>query len=169
MEEKKKKYISKEQAKQKLQRYCAYQERCHKEVRNKLLNLGIYGDDLEEVIYDLITENFLNEERFAQSFARGKYRMSEWGRNRILMELKRREISAYCIRKAMAEIDEEEYQAIMYRAVKKRFLANTKLDPYPRKQKILAFAYRKGYEFEEVQRHLNQLEYDWENGDLEEF
>lgn len=167
MEDQPKKYLSKAQAKKKLQRYCAYQERCHQEVRKKLLHLGIYGDDLEEIIYDLITENFLNEERFAQSFARGKYRMSGWGRNRILQELKRREISAYCIRKALAEIDEEEYQQIMYRAIKKKFLDNTQLDPYPRKQKILAFAYRRGYDFNEVQQLLDQLQYDWEHGDLE--
>ena len=105
-----KKYISKDDALSKLQRYCAYQDRCHQEVRSKLLDLGIYGDDLEEIISDLISENFLNEERYARSYARGKFRIKRWGRMRIQQELKQRKISAYCLRKAMEEIEEEEYE-----------------------------------------------------------
>jgi len=64
---------------EKLRRYCAYQDRCHQEVRQKLLSLKMYGDDLEEIITELINEDFLNEERYAQSFARGKFRMKKWG------------------------------------------------------------------------------------------
>ncbi|MDA7625775.1 RecX family transcriptional regulator, partial [bacterium] len=109
LEEKTKKYISKEDALYKLQKYCAYQERCHQEVRTKLIDLGCYGDDLEEVITSLITENFLNEERFAQSYARGKFRFKKWGRVRIRQELKFRKISTYCLKKAMEEINDEEY------------------------------------------------------------
>jgi regulatory protein len=73
-------YVSKEDALKKLQRYCAYQDRCHQEARRKLLDLGIYGDDLEEIISELISDNFLNEERFARSFARGKFRIKGWGK-----------------------------------------------------------------------------------------
>ena len=91
----KKKYLSKEDALKKLQRYCAYQDRCHQEVRSKLLDLGIYGHDLEEVIVALIEDNFLNEERFARSFTRGKLRIKHWGRNKILQELKKKNI--FCL------------------------------------------------------------------------
>ena len=115
-----KKYISQEDALAKLQRYCAYQDRCHQEVRTKLLNLGIYGDDLEEIMADLISENFLNEERYARSFARGKFRMKKWGRNRIRQELKMRNISAYCLRKAMTEIEEEDYLKTLKEVISKK-------------------------------------------------
>jgi regulatory protein len=107
--QKKKKYISKDDALLKLQAYCAYQDRCHSEVRSKLLDLGIYGDDLEDIIVALIEDNFLNEERYARSYARGKFRIKQWGRLRIRRELKFRKISDYCIRKAMEEIDENDY------------------------------------------------------------
>ena len=74
----KKKWLSTEEALLKMQQYCVYQDRCHQEVRSKLLDLGVYGDRLEEIIARLIAENFLNEERFARSFARGKFRMKQW-------------------------------------------------------------------------------------------
>ena len=119
-ETKKHKYISKADALTRLQRYCAYQDRCHQEVRNKLLELGIFGDDLEEIIYDLIQENFLNEERYARSFARGKFRIKKWGRNRIRQELKMRNISDYCLRKAMTEIEENQYLNVLREVLRKK-------------------------------------------------
>jgi len=91
----------------KLQHYCAYQDRCHQEVRSKLLSIKVYGDQLEQVMASLIADNYLNEERFARSFARGKYRIKKWGHNRIRQELKMKNISDYCIRKAMKEVVEE--------------------------------------------------------------
>ena len=115
-----KKYHSKEEALDKLQRYCAYQDRCHQEVRSKLLDLGIYGEDLEEIIVQLISDNFLNEERFARSYARGKFRIKRWGRNRIWQELQKRQISDYCLRKAMEEIDEAEYQKTLWELLEKK-------------------------------------------------
>ncbi len=93
----------------KLRHYCAYQERCHEEVRTKLLSLKVYGNELEEVINKLIEDDFLNEERFAKAYAGGKFRMKKWGRLKIMNELKQRKISDYCIRKGMAEIDEDDY------------------------------------------------------------
>ena len=99
--------MTKEEAFEKLKRYCDYQDRCHKEVRSKLLSLKIYGDWLEEIMSDLISDGYLNEERFARNFARGKYRIKGYGRVRITNELKARNVSAYCIKKAMQEIEEE--------------------------------------------------------------
>ncbi len=144
-----KKYYSKEEALAALQRYCAYQDRCHQEVRSKLLSLGIYGMDLEDIMVQLIEEKFLDEERFARSFARGKFRMKQWGRKRIVQELKKRNISDYCIRKALTEIDEEEYHLTLHKVLKKRFsLASG--NKYERRKKAIDAALRRGYEPELV-------------------
>lgn len=144
--QKPKKYISQLEALKKLQRYCAYQDRCHTEVRSKLLDLGIYGDELEEVMAQLITDNFLNEERFARSYARGKFNIKKWGRIRIRQELKRRHITDYCMRKAMEEIEEADYLDTLEKLILKK--AEQMTDPYSfqNKQKLAAFVIRKGYE-----------------------
>ena len=89
--------------------YCQYQERCHSEVRNKLYELGCNKDDVEQHIIDLIETGILNEERFAKAYAGGKFRMKQWGREKIRQQLKFRKISEYCIRKGLAEIDGNEY------------------------------------------------------------
>ena len=146
MRNNKSKYISRDEALAKLQKYCAYQDRCHKEVRTKLLELRIYGEDLEEIIAELIAENFLNEERFARSYARGKFRMRRWGRNRILQELKFRKISAYCIRKAMTEIEEEEYQQTLKEVILKRKALSKEKDAFKRNSKLANYAIGRGYE-----------------------
>ena len=140
-----KKYTSKADALAKLQRYCAYQERCHQEVRSKLLDLGIYGDDLEEIISDLIQENFLNEERFARSFARGKFRVKKFGRDRIWRELKLRKISDYCIRKAMTEIDEADYLRTLHEVIEKKANSLQGEDEFARKGKVAKYAIGRGF------------------------
>lgn len=146
MEKKKPKYISEDDALIKLQWFCVYQDRCHKEVRNKLIELGIYGEALERIIVALIQENFLNEERFAQSYARGKFRMKRWGRYRIKRELKFRNISAYCIKKAMQEIDEDEYMATLYALLEKKNATEREPNFYKRRNKLATYLINKGYE-----------------------
>jgi regulatory protein len=145
-----KKYLSKGDALAQMQRYCAYQERCHKEVRSKLLDLGIYGDDLEEILADLVSENFLNEERFACTFARGKFRMKQWGRNRIARELKMRGISDYCIRKSLEEIGQEDYQETLLAILQKRAANLDEEDAFVRNYKLAQFAIQRGFEAEQV-------------------
>ncbi|MBK5272343.1 MAG: RecX family transcriptional regulator, partial [Bacteroidia bacterium] len=98
-----KKKLTKEQAFQKLKHYCGYQERCHLEVRQKLYDLGVHKKDHDEIISTLITENYLNEERFATLFARGRFRIKKWGRMKIKYELKQKQISDYCIKKALKQ------------------------------------------------------------------
>ncbi|MEM9885820.1 MAG: regulatory protein RecX [Bacteroidota bacterium] len=146
MERKNKKYITKEQALQKLQAYCAYQDRCHQEVRRKLLDLGIYGDDLEEVIVELIEEKFLDEMRFACSFARGKFRYKKWGRLKIKQALKQKDISAYCFKKAMEEIEEAEYLQTIDDLIEKKSQQIRAASSYIKKQKIAKYLFQKGYE-----------------------
>ncbi len=131
----------------KMQRYCDYQDRCHQEVRFKLIRLQVYGDELEQIMAILIDEDLLNEERFARSFARGRHRIKAWGRHRITRELKKRQISDYCIRKAMEEIEEEEYLTNLEMVLRRR---TTYLAPdWPRgkqEEDLREHAMRKGYE-----------------------
>ena len=93
----------------KIKRYCTYQERCHSEVRSKLLGMNVFGDNLEEIIAILIQEDYLNEQRFADSFARGKFRIKKWGRNKIRQHLQRKRISPACIEIGLSSIDEHDY------------------------------------------------------------
>lgn len=152
-----KKYLTKQQGLQKMQKYCAYQDRCHKEVRSKLLELGIYGDDLEEIMVDLIEENFLNEERFARSYARGKFRFKCWGRIKITQELKRRMISDYLIRKAMEEIPEADYQRELYQFLERKLPLIKAKNDFERRQKLAAYAQRRGFESEYIWATVKEL------------
>ena len=139
---------TKEEALVKLLHYCAYQDRCHNEVRTKLLSLKIYGDLLEEIMSDLIDEDFLNEERFAKNFARGKFRMKQWGKVRIQRELKLKGISNYSIRKAMDEVDSEGgYQETLEKVIEKYIgIRKNKWPKHILKQKTFAHAIQKGFE-----------------------
>src|SRR4030081_1027510 len=94
--------LTKDQALQKARQYCAYQERCHKEVKDKLYGYGLHKKEVEESLSQLIEENYLNEERFAIQFAGGRFRMKQWGRVKIRYDLKQRQVSEYCIKKALA-------------------------------------------------------------------
>ena len=151
-------WVSKEEALAKMQRYCAYQERCHEEVRSKLLNMGVYSDWREEIIVQLIEENFLNEERFARSFARGKFRIKQWGRNRIQQKLKKRKISDYCVRKAMEEIEEADYRSTLETALVKKNISLDEEDAYQRKAKLARYAVSRGFESELAWQLINDMD-----------
>jgi regulatory protein len=101
--------LTKEQALQKAKHYCAYQERCHSEVKEKLYGFGLRKSDVEDLLSKLIDEDYLNEERFAIQFAGGRFRMKQWGRIKIKYELKQKYVSEYLIKKAMKVIDEKDY------------------------------------------------------------
>ena len=162
-----KKYLSYDKALRKLQAYCAYQERCHQEVRQKLLDLGIYGDDLDQIIAELIEDNFLNELRYAIAFAGGKFRVKKWGRRKIERALKQNRISDYCIRKALAsELPEADYHATLLQVLhKKNRLLNARND-YERRQKLALYALDRGYESSLVWKMVREL--DLTDGDVEE-
>lgn len=147
----------KEETLQKLKRYCAYQERCHQEVRTKLLSMKIYGQLLEEIMSELINEDYLNEERFARSYTRGKYKLKKWGRNRIEQELKLRKISAYCRKKAFEEIDEKDYlnnlKAIIekYKREREHQISEDELN-----RKAFNHAMTKGYEYNLIKKIMEE-------------
>ena len=116
-----KKTLTKEQVYQKLKHYCAYQDRCHSEVKTKAWQLGMKKTDVEELTSRLIEEGCLNEERFARAFAGGKFRMRQWGRIKIRAELRARQVSDYCISAALEEIDEQKYRNTLQKLSAKKW------------------------------------------------
>lgn len=153
-----KKHLTKEQALQKLRQYCAYQERSHSEVQQKLWDLGVYRSEHDVIISTLIEEDYLNEERFATQFAGGKFRMKSWGRKRIYYALKEKKVSEYNIKKAMKEIDEETYEKTLQQLAEKKY-ASLKGEQYlVRKKKTIDYLLQKGYEQELVGRAVKNIE-----------
>ena len=143
-----KKYLNKEQALQKLKHYCAYQERCHSGVKEKLYNLGVWKKDHDEIIATLIEEGYLNEERFAIAFASGRFRIKQWGRVKIKYELKQKQVSGYSIKKALKQIDENEYLKVLHKRAREKY-ASLKSDQYLiRKKKTIDYLIGKGFEME---------------------
>ncbi len=152
-----KKQLTKEQALQKLKHYCAYQERCHSEVKEKLYTLGVWKKDQDEVIASLIEEGYLSEERFAIAFAGGKFRMKQWGRVKIKYELKQKQVSEYSIKKALKQIDEEEYQSVLTKLAKEKY-ASLKSEQYLiRKKKTMDYLFQRGFEGELVSEAMKAL------------
>lgn len=149
------KQLTKEQAFQKLKHYCAYQERCHSEVKEKLYSFGLRKTDVEELLTQLIDEDYLNEERFAVQFAGGKFRMKQWGRVKIKYELKQKQVSPYCIKKALATIDEEAYtSAVQKLAAEKLKTLRYETNHFIRKRKLQDYLLQKGYELDLIQHCL---------------
>ncbi len=135
-----------EEATRKAERYCAYQDRCHQDVLHKLREMRMIPEAIDQIMGHLISENFLNEERFARSYARGKFRIKSWGRLRITRELKRRDISPYIIRLAMQELPEPEYTRTLKKLAKKRLSQLTGLSPLHKKKKLYDYLAYRGWE-----------------------
>lgn len=145
------------QAKLKAANFCAYRERTQQEVRDKLYKLGLHRNEVEELIAELISENFINEERFAIAFAGGKFRMKKWGKNKIINELKRRGITEYCIRKGLSEIDDLDYEATARSLANKKIEGLTDTNLLKRKFKVMRYLSGKGFESTLVQKIADEL------------
>jgi regulatory protein len=142
----------------KMQSWCAYQERCQQDARTKLYELGLWSDAVENIIVKLIEDNFLNEERFATAFARGKFTIKKWGRIKIKQELKQKRVGDYCLKKAMQQIDETEYMATLKKLIdSKRKLIKEK-SPIKLNYKLMNYVLSKGYEKDLVFDILNNKE-----------
>lgn len=141
-----KKSLTREQALQKLKHYCAYQERCHQDVKEKLYSLGVWKRDQDEIMATLIEENYLNEERFAIAFAGGKFRIKGWGRVKIKYELKQKQVSDYCIKKALKQIDEDEYQTQLQKTAVDKYNALKGEQYLIRKKKTMDYLIVRGFE-----------------------
>lgn len=152
------KYFSKEEAFQKAKHYCAYQERCHSEVKEKLYSFGLYKKEVEELLSELINENYLNEERFALMYVGGKFRIKQWGKVKIKYSLKQKQISEYCINKALASIGDTEYK----KTLQKLFDANLKTlksekNSFFKKRKLQDHLMQKGFESALIREMLDAV------------
>lgn len=137
--------------------FCAYQERSTKEVKQRLSELEITDDEIEPILHELITQNYLNEERFARAFARGKFRVKRWGRMKIRQEMKLRGLSNDLIQKGLTEIDGDEYETVLQDLLIKK-ARTLKGEPTTTKQKLVRFALSRGFESDIVWELLKAID-----------
>jgi regulatory protein len=138
--------IGKEQAIQRIRHYCAYQERAQQEVRDKLYELGMTMDEVEEIMSDLIAENFLNEERFATQFAGGHFRIKGWGKVKIQHALQQKRVSSFNIKIGLKAIDEDAYLATLQALATKKWNSLKGERGLSRMAKTYAFLHQRGFE-----------------------
>jgi len=137
--------------------WCDLQERAHSDVAKKLYSWGVYRDEIDQIISDLISDNYLNEERFARAFVTGKFRIKKWGWKKIEMELKRKQVSKYSIAIARQELDDEEYLDTLKELIeKKRNFVKANSD-WELNQKLIRFALGKGYSYEDIQKVMGDF------------
>ncbi len=149
--------ITVKEATKKMEHYCAYQERCHKDIRDKLNTMKLIPEAKEKIIVHLLEQNFLNEERFAKSFARGKFRIKKWGKKRIIRELKFRQISEYCIKVALKEITDNEYLETFHLIAEKKFTSIIEKDTFKKRKKLIDYLLYRGWENELVFEKVKEL------------
>ncbi len=153
-----KEIFSIKEALQKIEHFCAYQERCHQEVTAKLRSMKVTWDEIDSIMAHLIAENFLNEERFARSFARGKHRIKHWGKIRITNELKFRSINQTLINIALKEITPEEYTATFHSLSERNWESIRETNTLKKRKKFCDFMLRKGFESNLVYEKVRDLE-----------
>ncbi len=145
------------EATRKLESYCAYQDRCHKEVVEKLKGMRMIPEAIDTIVAHLIQENYLNEERFARSFARGKFNIKKWGKLRIVKELQLRDISKFNIQSALKEIDESDYAKTLDELAKKRLSQISETNLQKKRRKIADYLLYRGWESNLVYQKIREL------------
>jgi len=151
------KHFTVDEALKKMERYCAYQERCHKDITDKLKGMRMIPEARAHIIAHLIQENYLNEERFAKSFTRGKFNIKKWGKNRIVLELRRRDISAYNIKSALTEINENEYLDTLDTLAQKRVAQLRETNVFKKRRKLADYLLYRGWEPDLVYAKTKEL------------
>jgi regulatory protein len=147
-----------DQAFPKAKHYCAYQERCHSEVKDKLYSFGLNKKEVEEIVSKLVEENYLNEERFALQFAGGRFRMKHWGKVKIRYELKQKQVSDYSIKKALAAIDSASYQKTFYKLFEDKLkMLKGEKNIFTKKKKIQDYLLQKGFEADLIRSMINDM------------
>ncbi|KAA5827284.1 RecX family transcriptional regulator [Algibacter amylolyticus] len=152
-----KKTYTVQEATRKLEHYCAYQERCHQEVRKKLESLHMIPEAIDVIIVHLLEHNFLNEERFAKTFVSGKFRIKAWGRRRLTLELKKKDISKVNINQALAEIENTEYIEVFNTLAEKRVNLITEPNNFKKKKKLIDYLLYRGWETHLVYEKAREL------------
>ena len=151
-----KKSLTKEQALQKLKHYCGYQERCHSEVKQKMYDLGVNKKEHDELIASLIEEKYLDEERFAIAFAGGKFRIKQWGRVKIKHELRHKQVSDYSVKKALLQIDENEYLGLLKKLAAEKIKTLKNEQYLVRKKKTIDYLLQRGFEMELIMQAMEK-------------
>ena len=146
-----------EEALLKLQNYCAYQERCHQEVRQKLKEMHMIPDAIDKIIVYLLEHNFLNEERFAKTFVSGKFRIKKWGKHRLTLELKKKDISKININSAISQIPYTEYIDVFNNLAEKKALSILENDKWKKKKKLIDYLLYRGWESHLVYEKANEI------------
>jgi regulatory protein len=147
-----------QQALPKAKHYCAYQERCHREVKDKLYGFGLNTKEVDQILSTLIEENYLNEERFAIQFAGGHFRSKKWGRVKITHALKQKQVSAYCIKKALKQIDEDDYSKTLEKLFEEKLKTlRSEKNIFIKKRKLQDHLMQKGYETDLIREMMNKL------------
>jgi regulatory protein len=157
MEERREK-LTPAQAKEKLKGYCAYSERCHSEVKEKLYNYGLNTREVDEIVSFLIEEGYIEEERYAKQFAGGHFRLKHWGRVKIIHALRSKGISDYCIKKGLLEIDEDDYAALLQKLADQKWAGTRGQVPASRWAKTRQFLLQRGFESSLVLETLKNLQ-----------
>ena len=146
-----------DEALEKMRHYCAYQERCHKEVKNKLYSMQMIPEAIAQIVGTLVSENYLNESRFALQFAQGKFSIKHWGKMRITRELKTRSISDYDIQKALSVIDDNAYLEKISAISAKKWEQLEGNKPQVRKQKLYQYLAYRGWETHLIYAQIDAL------------
>ncbi|OEK09406.1 recombinase RecX [Flavivirga aquatica] len=152
-----KKTYTLEEATRKLEHYCAYQERCHKEVRQKLKDMYMIPEAIDVIIVHLLEHNFLDETRFAKAFVNGKFRIKHWGRQRLTYELKKKDISKITINQAIKEIEETEYLKIFQNLSEKKTDTIKETNVYKKRKKFIDYFLYRGWESHLVYKKAQEL------------
>jgi regulatory protein len=152
-----KKNWSLEEAHEKLTTFCAYQERCPWDVRKKLAEKGIDGEKAEKLIQEMIVEEYVDEERYARSFCRGKFRIKKWGKSRIQRELKMRQVPEKIIKLALTEIDPVEYYDVLLNEVEKKLESTKEADLFKKKYKVSQYLMSRGFEYDLIKEALDDF------------
>lgn len=142
-------------ARKKAEAYCAYQERSQQELRDKLYGWGLHRNEVEQLIAEMIAENFLNEERFAMAYAQGKFNQKGWGRKKIEQGLKSKAVSARLVAQALASLENDDYEKRLDSLLRKKASVLKDTDPYVRKMKLARYALGRGYENDAIFLFLN--------------
>ncbi|MDO4729083.1 MAG: regulatory protein RecX [Bacteroidota bacterium] len=151
-----KSYTIKEAIK-KIEGYCAYQDRCYKEVREKLYEMRLTLEEQDQILVYLAENKFLDEERFAKSFVRGKFNYKNWGRNKLRFELKFREISPYNINKALEEIDDNRYVEVLDELIRKKKVQTKETNIYKLKKKTVDYLLYRGWESNLIYDRIEEI------------
>ena len=152
-----KKSFTVDELQSKMEHYCVYQDRCHKEIEKKMNAYQMIPEAKEKILLHLMRHDFLNEERFSRSFARGKFRIKNWGKQRIIRELKIKNISSYNIKTALKEIDEELYVKTIEKIAISKNNTIKESNLFKKKKKIYDYLYRKGYESSLILETISKL------------